>query len=104
MRRIKLGRTNLYATEVSFGALPIQRIPREDAASLLRMAYDRGVNFFDTANFYTDSEEKLGYALSDVRKNIIITTKTPSTTVEGFWSDLETSLKRLKPQQISNWI
>jgi len=49
---------------------------------------------------YTDSEEKLGVALSDVRENIIISTKTMSTTVEGFWEDLNTSLRLLKTNYI----
>ena len=45
---------------------------------------------------YTDSEEKLGYALSDVRNHIYIATKTAAQTADGFWKDLETSLTLLK--------
>ena len=66
----------------------------------LRKAYDAGVNFFDTARSYSDSEEKMGLALSDVREKIFIATKTPSTTAEGFWKDLETSLRLLKTDYI----
>ena len=55
---------------------------------------------FDTARSYSDSEEKMGLALSGVREKIIIATKTPSTTVEGFWQDLETSLRLLKTDYI----
>lgn len=100
MRKIKLGRTGLYATEVSFGALPIQRISQGDAASLLRMAYERGVNFFDTANFYTDSEEKIGHALSDVRGKIIIATKSATDSVEFMQKNLEQSLRMMKTDYI----
>ena len=50
----------------------------------MRKAYDNGINFFDTARSYSDSEEKIGYSLSGVRDRIIIATKTPSTTAEGF--------------------
>lgn len=100
MEKVRLGRTGIIVNKNSFGALPIQRVDKETAKTILRHAYDNGFELFDTAYGYTDSEEKLGYALSDVRKNIIITTKTPSTTVEGFWSDLETSLKRLKTDYI----
>lgn len=100
MRKIRLGRTNLFATEVSFGALPIQRIPKEDAAQLLRLAYDRGVNFFDTANFYTDSEEKIGYALSDVRDKIIIATKSATDSLAFMQKNLEQSLRSLKTDYI----
>ena len=100
MRKIKLGKTGLYATEVSFGALPIQRISRDDARELLRFAYDRGVNFFDTANFYTDSEEKIGYALSDVRHDIIIATKSATDSVEFMQKNLEQSLRMMKTDYI----
>ena len=100
MDTIRLGRTNLTVTKNSFGALPVQRVSKEDACRLLRRAYEGGINYFDTARMYTDSEEKLGLALADVRKNIIISTKTMSTSVEGFWKDLETSLALLKTDYI----
>ena len=67
MKKVRLGRTELMVTKTSFGALPIQRIPFDDAKSILRRAYESGINFFDTARSYTDSEEKIGYSLSDVR-------------------------------------
>ncbi len=95
MEKITLGRTGLVVNRNGFGALPIQRISKEDAGYLLRKAYENGINFFDTARFYTDSEEKIGAALADVRENIIIASKTAATTVEGFWKDLETSLTLL---------
>ena len=62
MKMKKLGRTGLMVTENSFGALPIQRIDKQSAVELLHMAYDGGINYYDTARAYTDSEEKLGEA------------------------------------------
>jgi len=100
MRTVTLGRTGIVANKTAFGALPIQRISAGGAGKLLRRAYEAGVNFFDTARAYTDSEEKIGLALSDVREHIFIATKTGSTTVEGFWKDLETSLGLLKTDYI----
>ena len=100
MQTVRLGRTNIIVSKNGFGALPIQRISKEDAAHLLRKAYEGGINYFDTARFYTDSEEKIGIALSDVRENIIISTKTMRTTVEGFWRDLEESLTLMKTDYI----
>ena len=100
MEKVRLGRTEIIVGKNSFGALPIQRITKEEAAKLLRKAYDSGFNYFDTARMYTDSEEKMGYALSDVRDKIIISTKTGATTVEGFWKDLNTSLEMLKTDYI----
>ncbi len=100
MEKVRLGRTEIIVGKNSFGALPIQRITKEEAAKLLRKAYDSGFNYFDTARMYTDSEEKMGYALADVRDKIIISTKTGATTVEGFWKDLNTSLEMLKTDYI----
>lgn len=100
MKTIRLGRTNITVNFNGFGALPVQRVSLETAAAILRRAYEGGVTFFDTARSYSDSEEKLGYALSDVRDRIIIATKTPSTTVEGFWNDLNTSLRLLKTDHV----
>ena len=100
MDTIRLGRTGLVVSKNGFGALPIQRVEKEDACKILRKAYEGGINYFDTARLYTDSEEKMGEALSDVRENIIISTKTMSTEVEGFWRDLRTSLSLLKTNYI----
>ncbi len=100
MQAIRLGRTNLVVSKNGFGALPIQRVDMDTAKKILRKAYDGGINYFDTARAYTDSEDKMGAALSDVRKEIIISTKTVSTTVEGFWNDLRASLAALKTDYI----
>jgi len=97
---VRLGRTDLMVTRNGFGALPIQRVSMEEACRILQKAYDGGMNYFDTAHVYTDSEEKLGMALHHVRKNIILSTKAMTTTVEGFWQQLHTSLKRLNTDYI----
>ena len=96
MPKIAIGKTGLFAEDTGFGALPIQRIPKEDAVFLLRMAFDGGITYFDTSRAYTDSEEKMGAAFPPAdREKIIIATKTMHFTEEGFWSDLHTSLKML---------
>jgi len=95
MDRITLGRTGIETCKNAFGALPIQRISKEEAARLLLKAYDHGVTFYDTARAYTDSEEKIGYAMSHL-KDIYIATKTEAKDVDTFWKDLHTSLKNLK--------
>ena len=95
MEKIRLGRTNLLVTKTSFGALPVQRRTLEDGAALLRAAYDAGINFFDTARAYSDSEQKIQLGLGDVRENIIIATKTQAKTGTELERDLETSLKTL---------
>ena len=100
MDQVRLGRTGLVVSKNGFGALPVQRVSMEEAVRILRKAYDNGINYFDTAHVYSDSEEKLGNALHDVRENIILSTKAMTTTVEGFWEQLHTSLKRLRTNYI----
>jgi len=98
-----LGRTGLSVSENSFGALPIQRVDFETAREILLYAYNNGVNFYDTARFYTDSEEKIGYALSHVRDKIILATKSMGRTKEAALSDLEISLKNMKTDYVDLW-
>jgi len=82
MNKIKLGKTGIVVNKNGFGALPIQRITKDEAALLLQKAYKNGITYFDTARMYSDSEEKIGYALKDVRESIYIATKTEAVTVE----------------------
>jgi len=96
MKTITIGNTGLKVNKNGFGALPIQRVSMKEAVYLLRKAYDNGINFYDTARFYTDSEEKIGEALSSCRDKIVIASKTAATTVEEFWKDLHTTLTNLK--------
>ena len=100
MKKIRLGRTELMVGASSFGALPIQRLSKPEAVKLLREAYELGMNYFDTAHGYTDSEEKIGMALSDVRKDIIISTKSPAKDKKTLLEDIETSLERMKTDYI----
>lgn len=96
MVNVRLGKTDITVNKNGFGALPIQRISVNDAVCLLHKAYDGGINFYDTARMYTDSEEKLGAAFSDRRSQIKISSKTGATNTEDFWKDLETTLRSLK--------
>ena len=100
MTEVVLGSTEIKVNKNGFGALPIQRISHEDAGELLKMAYNAGINFFDTARFYTDSETKIGEARGDVRENIYIATKTAAQNSDDFWNDLNTSLNNLKTDYI----
>ena len=101
MKQITLGSTGITVPQNGFGALPIQRITREEAVKLLRMAYEGGIRYFDTARAYTDSEEKVGEAFADIpRDQIYIATKTTARTPEDFRRDLETSLNNLRTDYI----
>ena len=100
MEEMRLGRTELRVGRTGFGAIPIQRISFDDAKALLVRAYKGGINFFDTARRYTDSEEKIGYALAEVRKKILIATKINAPDRKSFLKELATSLTNLKTDHV----
>ena len=100
MTTVRLGKTEITVNKNGFGALPIQRITKSEAVYLLHKAFDGGINFYDTARAYTDSEEKLGEAFEDRRNHIRISSKTGAQTAEGFWKDLEVTLRNLKTDHL----
>ncbi|HZZ51405.1 MAG TPA: aldo/keto reductase [Pseudonocardia sp.] len=88
MRYVKLGSTGLDVSPIAVGAMtygepdrghPVWSLGEEDARPLVKHALDAGVNFFDTANMYSNgsSEEILGRALKDFadRDDVVIATK-----------------------------
>ena len=100
LKKMRLGKTELMVTKTSIGCLPLQRCTMEDAISILRRSYDAGINFFDTANFYTDSEEKIGRAFEGIRHNVIISTKSMALDAKTITEHIETSLRRMKTDYI----
>lgn len=100
MQQVRLGKTEITVNKNGFGALPIQRISKENAVKLIHKAYDAGITFFDTARAYSDSEEKLGEALSGIRDKVYIATKSMAATGEEMTKQLEESLRLLKTDYI----
>ncbi|MDT7719211.1 MAG: 1-deoxyxylulose-5-phosphate synthase [Mycobacterium sp.] len=88
MRYVKLGNTGLDVSPIAIGAMtfgepdrghPVWSLDEETSRSLIKYALDIGINFFDTANWYSlgSSEEILGRALKDFadRDAVVIATK-----------------------------
>ncbi len=100
MKKTTLGKTGITVNKNGFGALPIQRISTEEAVRLLRKAYGHGVDFYDTARAYTDSEVKLGEAFEGMRDKVCLASKTAAQKAEDFWKDLETTLSNLKTDHL----
>ncbi len=100
IRKIVLGKSGIESPQNAFGALPVQRDDFEVAVKILRRAYEGGMTFFDTARLYSDSEEKIGLALSDVRDKIHIATKTQAKSPDEVKAEIETSLKNLKTDHV----
>ena len=100
MIKARLGRTNLEVTKDALGVLPLQRVVMDEAVHILRKALDGGINFFDTARGYSDSEEKIGAALSSRREEFVLATKSPAKKGEDLKKDLAVSLEKLKTNYI----
>ena len=100
MEQIIFGKTGLRVSRTGFGGIPIQRITYDESTAILRRAYDSGINLYDTANFYTTSEDRIGAALSDVRKNIVICTKSGAKDVETLVQHLDNSLAKLRTDYV----
>lgn len=100
MQTVTLGSTGITVNKNGFGALPIQRISKENAIALARKAFHAGITFFDTARFYSDSEEKLGEAFDGIRKQVYIATKTAAANADEFRAQLAVSLHNLRTDYI----
>ncbi|HOK79850.1 MAG TPA: aldo/keto reductase [bacterium] len=100
MEYTELGKTGLRVSRIGFGALPIQRTELKRAVRILHVAFDHGINFFDTARSYTDSEKKIGIAFKGKRNKIILATKLYGKNKKDILSLLEESLKQLQTDYV----
>jgi aryl-alcohol dehydrogenase-like predicted oxidoreductase len=121
MQKRKLGNSNLEVSELGFGCMGLSfgygpATDKQEAVSLIRVAVERGVTFFDTAEIYgpLTNEELVGEALEPFRGQVVIATKfgfKPATEGEAHWSVLDSrpehikrvvegSLKRLRVEAI----
>ncbi|MCL2512931.1 MAG: aldo/keto reductase [Oscillospiraceae bacterium] len=96
MDKIRFGKTGLMVSKIAFGGIPIQRLSVGEAVKVVRGAINLGVNFIDTANGYSDSEEKIGLAIKDVpRDSLVLASKSGASDKKMFLSHLDLSLTRL---------
>lgn len=91
MEYVKLGKTNMDVSRITFGSMELGGgnayvgggmdrwavKPDEDNIKLLRTAFENGVTSFDTAELYGagHSEEVVGKALHEIRKDCVIASK-----------------------------
>ncbi|GGZ42295.1 aldo/keto reductase [Streptomyces bluensis] len=118
MRYVKLGSTGLDVSRICVGCMSFGRSDRgshewtldeEASRPLIRQALEAGINFFDTANVYSDgtSEEIVGRALAEYarREEIVLATKVYGAMHEGpnahglsrkaIMTEIDSSLRRL---------
>jgi hypothetical protein len=91
----RLGVTDIRMADISFGSSSLR-----DEVALVQHAFDRGINYFDTAESYTggNAEATLGKALRGKRDRVYLTSKGvfgPHTRQDEMMRTLEESLQRL---------
>lgn len=97
----QLGRTGLRVSEIGFGGIPVQRIAPGEAAAVIKEAVRMGINFFDSARAYSDSEEKMGLALQGIpRSEVILATKSGARRYNEMRWDIDLSLRNFKTDYI----
>ena len=109
----RMGRTGLKVSEICLGTMTFGHgTDQDEAKRIVDLAFEAGVNFFDTANSYSNgqSEIMLGEALKGRRHEAIIATKVfnpmgPSPNDSGMsrvhiLRAIEDSLKRLQPDYV----
>ena len=127
MEYVKLGNTGLDVSKICLGCMsfgepergyPSWSLDEEKSREVIKKAIELGINFFDTANIYSDgsSEEILGKALKDYAKRdeVVIATKVYQPTGTGpnkkglsrkhIFEEVEKSLKRLQTDYIDLYI
>ena len=103
MRTRILGRTGLEVVRIGCGGIPIIGEPFDNAVAVVKAALDAGVNYFDNARAYGDSEAKMGKALAGRRDEIILATKVHARDAKTALEHLATSLKDLKTDRLDIW-
>ena len=73
------------------------------AIAVVRIAFELGINYFDTAPLDGDSEVKIGVALEDVRAECVLATKTASRTKRESLEEVQNSLKRLRTDHLGHY-
>ena len=79
MRYNRLGRTGLKISNLCLGTnmFGASYVPNSEAQCVIKEAYEQGVNFIDTADFYNEgeSEKIIGKTIKNKRNNFVIATK-----------------------------
>lgn len=96
-----LGKTGFKVSILGFGAAQIGLGTKTNAFKTLETAIEEGINYFDTASTYHESETRIGeFFKSNNLKDVVITTKVLSRTKKGAIDEILNSLKKLKLEVI----
>lgn len=100
MERRKLGKTGETLPVVGCGGILVMDETPEESARLVKLAIDRGVNYFDVAPTYGNAEEMLGPALEPYRRDVFLACKTTEREKDKAAAELVRSLERLRTDHL----
>lgn len=100
MERRRLGRAGHTSSVLIYGGAAIGDVTQEVADASIRQALDAGINHFDTAAAYGESELRLGVWMRKIRGRIFLATKTGDRTATGAYDSIRRSLERLQVEYI----
>lgn len=103
MEYVKLNNTDLKVSRIGFGCYQLPLISKAQSSKLIQTALDQGINFFETARDYRNSEEKLGNAIHNfpsIRDQIILATKIGAKKPINLRKTLNMSLRKLQTDYI----
>jgi len=91
-----LGNTGFDASILGLGGESALYKRSREASRIIERAFDLGINYFDTAPVYHDSELNLGDVLPPVRRQVFIATKVEERGYDGARRQIDESMKRLR--------
>jgi len=94
--RRRLGKTEHHSSVIAFGGVALNGVALPRAREEVVAAIEAGVNHFDVAPSYGDSETRLGAALQGLRDKVFLACKTLERDRDGARRELEMSLQRLQ--------
>ena len=100
MERRRLGRLGRENGVLIFGGAALSEVGEEEADAAIRAALDAGVDHFDTAADYGDSELHYGRWMPEIRDSIFLSTKTGDRDGEAARRSIERSLERLQVDSV----
>lgn len=102
--RIRFGKTGWDVTRLGIGTIPLINEPEKATEVTLNHALDMGINFVDTAEQYSDMQERVGRSISHRRDEFVLTTKTYSRTAKDARKSLDAALRALKTDFIDGYM
>jgi aryl-alcohol dehydrogenase-like predicted oxidoreductase len=100
MEHRRLGRLGRENSVLIFGGAALAEVTEEEADSAISLALEAGVDHFDTAADYGDSELHYGRWMPEIRDQIFLSTKTGERDGDAARRQIEASLERLQVDRV----